>query len=125
MKRVVHFEFPADDPDRTIRFFEQAFGWTFEKWEGGTEDYWLVMTGDRSEMGIDGGFSRRSAGMAGVVNVIEVPDIDDAIAAVEAAGGKITQPKMDIPQVGTVAYFTDTEGNMWGMIQILEGAMEA
>lgn len=123
MGRVVHFEFPVDDPERTIEFFKHVFGWNFEKWGEAEQDYWLVMTGDRSTLGIDGGFSRRNMGMPGVVNIIQVPDIDQSIKDVEAAGGKITHPKMDIPQVGQVAYFTDTEGNAWGMIQFAKGAM--
>ena len=34
MSRVIHFELPADDPERAIAFYEQAFGWNFEKWTG-------------------------------------------------------------------------------------------
>ena len=124
MGRVVHFEFPVDDPDRAIKFFKDAFGWNIEKWGEGAMDYWLVGTGDRSQMGIDGGFSRRGQGMPGMVNIIQVDNIDQSIGAVEQAGGKITQPKMEIPKVGTVAYFTDTEGTNWGMIQYAEGAMQ-
>lgn len=124
MGRVVHFEFAVDDPDRTIEFFRRVFGWTIEKWGESGEDYWLVMTGDRSTMGIDGGFMRRMKGMSGLVNVIEVQDIDKSIADVEKAGGKLVHPKMDVPKVGTAAYFTDTEGNVWGMIQFAEGAMQ-
>lgn len=35
MPRVTHLELPADDPTRCIRFYERAFGWRFEKWDGG------------------------------------------------------------------------------------------
>ena len=28
--RVVHFEIPCDDPQRTMDFFKQVFGWKFE-----------------------------------------------------------------------------------------------
>ncbi len=27
MPRVVHFEIPADDPERAIEFYRQVFGW--------------------------------------------------------------------------------------------------
>ena len=56
--RVVHFELPADDPDRCARFYADAFGWTVQKW-GGPTDYWLVTTGEAPEVGIDGGIGRR------------------------------------------------------------------
>ena len=32
--RIGHFELPADDPARCIKFYEKAFGWRFEKWDG-------------------------------------------------------------------------------------------
>jgi uncharacterized protein len=35
--RIVHFELPADDPARCMRFYERAFGWRFDKWDGPTE----------------------------------------------------------------------------------------
>ena len=58
MPRVVHFELSADDPERAIKFYENAFGWKTEKWAG-PMDYWLIMTGPEDEPGIDGGLSKR------------------------------------------------------------------
>ena len=55
MMRIVHFELPADDPARCMAFYQRAFGWRFEKWDG-PMDYWMVKTGDGP--GIDGGLSR-------------------------------------------------------------------
>lgn len=46
MARIVHFEIPADDPERAIKFYEDVFGWEVQKWEG-PFDYWLVTTGLR------------------------------------------------------------------------------
>lgn len=54
MSRVVHFGIPADDPERSIKFYKTVFGWNFEKWDGPIE-YWLVMTGPEDQPGIDGG----------------------------------------------------------------------
>ncbi|MGZ7136310.1 MAG: VOC family protein, partial [Methanobacterium sp.] len=34
MPRVVHFEIPADDPERAIEFYKNVFGWKIDKWEG-------------------------------------------------------------------------------------------
>jgi len=40
------------------------------------------------------------------------PDLDVALSKVEAAGGKITMPKMKInDDIGYMAFFIDTEGN--------------
>ena len=44
MPRVVHFEISADDPERVVNFYKDAFGWNINKWEA-PMDYWLVQTG--------------------------------------------------------------------------------
>jgi predicted enzyme related to lactoylglutathione lyase len=31
---VVHFEIPADDPERAVRFYSELFGWEFQRWGG-------------------------------------------------------------------------------------------
>lgn len=119
--RVVHFELPADDPDRCASFYADVFGWKIEKW-GGPTDYWLVTTGDESEAGIDGGIGRRQSPEEQTTNTIDVADLDAAVAAVEAAGGAITNAKHPVQGVGWLAYATDTEGNPFGMMQRDESA---
>ena len=32
MQRPVHFDITAEDPDRAVSFYEQAFGWKFTHW---------------------------------------------------------------------------------------------
>ncbi len=58
MARVGHFEIHADDPQRAITFYQNAFQWQFNKWDG-PQDYWLIKTGDSDTPGIDGGLLRR------------------------------------------------------------------
>jgi hypothetical protein len=44
------------------------------------------------------------------------PDLADALSRVEKAGGKIIMPKTQIsPEIGYMAFFTDTEGNTVAM----------
>jgi predicted enzyme related to lactoylglutathione lyase len=119
--RVVHFELPADDPDRAAKFYADAFGWQVTKW-GGPTDYWLVTTGEEGEPGIDGGIGKRQDAGDQTTNTIDVPDLDAAVAAVEAAGGRITNPKHAVRGVGWLAYATDTEGNPFGIMQSDESA---
>lgn len=115
MPRVVHFEIPADDPAASQAFYEAAFGWGFYKWEG-PEPYWLITTGPEEEPGINGGMMQKNPGQP-VTFAIDVPDIDASIAAVQSAGGTIVVPKMPIPGVGWISYFTDPTGNVIGIHQ--------
>jgi len=116
MSRIVHFEVPADDPERLIRFYEEVFGWRIEKWDGPME-YWLVMTGPEDEPGIDGGLARRSEPDFGVEITVDVADLDQALAGVKSQGGEVIRPKSAVPGVGWMAYIKDTEGNVLGMME--------
>jgi uncharacterized protein len=120
MPRVVHFEFGADDPERLAAFFEKAFGWKVMKWDG-PMDYWLVQTGEAPEPGIDGAIARRGEG-PGQCHAVGVPDLDEYVGRVQAAGGTVTMPRHAIPGVGWFAVCVDTEGNTFGMMQPDESA---
>jgi predicted enzyme related to lactoylglutathione lyase len=121
MPRVVHFEIPADDPDKVAKFYTDVFGWQIQKVEGPME-YWLVYTGEEGSPGINGGIYRRSPEWGAYVNTLDVSSIDESIAAVVAAGGSIVTPKTAMTGLGWLAYFRDPEGNLFGMMQADETA---
>jgi predicted enzyme related to lactoylglutathione lyase len=100
---------------RAMNFYQKAFGWTFEKY--GNQEYWLAKTGEKDEPGIDGAIQPRRTKGTTVVNTITVKDIDESIKKIEKNGGKVVVPKMEIPTMGTLAYFVDSEGNMQGIMQ--------
>lgn len=113
--RVIHFEIPAEDPDRAVAFYRDAFGWAIEKWEGPV-DYWLAATGV-GEPGIDGAIMRRGGVAAAVVNTVNVDDIEAAMGRVRAAGGEVAGEIQEIPGVGQHVYCRDTEGHLLGLMQ--------
>lgn len=116
MQRVVHFELPADDPERIKHFYHSVFGWTIKKWDG-VEDYWLVTTGTKKSAGINGGIMRRQLFRQSAINTIDVASLEDAISKIKQAGGKVVVSKMTVPTVGYKAYCQDTEGNVFAIIQ--------
>jgi predicted enzyme related to lactoylglutathione lyase len=115
MPRVVHFEIITDDADRISKFYEKVFDWKVQKWDG-PMDYWFLITGDEKEPGIDGAFGMRQSPDDVTVNTIDVDDVDKYVKLVEENGGEIVRPKQVVPGVGYLAYFKDTEGNLWGMM---------
>ena len=115
MPRVVHFEFPADDPERATKFYKQVFGWQIDKWEG-PMDYWLITTGEEGEPGIDGAIQPRGEGQS-VINTIDVPTVDEYVQKIVDAGGTVVMPKMAVPGVGYMAYCADTEGTVIGLME--------
>ncbi|MBN1845061.1 MAG: VOC family protein [Sedimentisphaerales bacterium] len=116
MPRVIHFEFPVDDPERATTFYENVFGWKIDKWDG-PFDFWLVTTGAEGTPGIDGGFMRRQDAKQTTVNTVEVPSVDAYVEKIKASGGKVEVEKTAIPGVGWIAYGSDTEGNVFGLIE--------
>lgn len=121
MPRIIHFDIPADDPARAQKFYQDIFGWTFDKWNGPME-YWMAKTGDDKQPGINGGLGKRMPGQAGMTNTIDVPSVDEYAKKIESKGGKVIMPKMAILGVGYFAQCLDTEGNVFGIIQMDQNA---
>jgi uncharacterized protein YndB with AHSA1/START domain/predicted enzyme related to lactoylglutathione lyase len=115
MSKVVHFEIPADDPQRAIKFYKEVFGWKIEKWEG--MDYWLVTTGSDDEPGINGAIMPKDFGSM-VRDTISVDSYNEFAKKIEMEGGKMLTDKMEIPNMGYTGSFQDTEGNVFGIIEI-------
>ena len=121
MPRPVHFEIFAADPARAIAFYRAVFGWCFKQWD--ESPYWLITTGEEGP-GVNGGLlPRRGPDPApdgpvdGYVMTTGVPNIDETITAIENAGGTVAKPKNHTPGVGTLTYYRDTEGNLFGVLQ--------
>jgi predicted enzyme related to lactoylglutathione lyase len=121
MPKVVHFDLSADDPERAIDFYQSVFGWKIRKLDS-PDEYWHIKTGDDDEFGIDGGLVRRVNPSDTTVNIIHIPSVDEFAAKIEAAGGKIIEPKRLIPGAGYLVKCKDTEGNTFGILEIDESA---
>jgi predicted enzyme related to lactoylglutathione lyase len=113
--RVRHFEIPSKDPETNMKFFSEVFGWRFEQF--GKEPYWLAITGDDNSPGINGAIMKEVAPGQPLINTIGVENIDDMIKTIEKKGGKIHKAKQAIPSVGWLAFFSDPDGNMHGIMQ--------
>ena len=71
---------------------------------------------------IDGAFVERRGEIDGqaviaYVCTIEVADLAEVEQRVPAAGGQEVLARMAIPGVGSVAYFKDPEGNIFGALE--------
>lgn len=92
-EKINYVELPSRNLEATKRFFQGAFGWTFEDYG---PDY-AAFTGQ----GLDGGFFRSeqaaqtSRGSALVV--LYSQDLEQTLAKVEAAGGEVIQPIFSFP----------------------------
>jgi len=113
--KVMHFEIPCDNPEKTMNFFKEVFDWNFT--QSGTEQYWFANTGDENSRGINGAFVKKRDPKMSITNSIYVEDIDEAIKKIEQCGGEVVVPKKPIPTLGWLAFFTDPDGNVHGILQ--------
>jgi predicted enzyme related to lactoylglutathione lyase len=125
--RVVHFEIHAADPDRAERFYRRVFGWEIRRWDGAPVDYRLVTTGGDDQPGINGAIVERRGRLDGkavtaFVCTVEVDDLAAVEASVPEAGGEQVVDRQELENVGSFAYFKDTEGNIFGAMQTAQRA---
>ncbi len=123
---VVHFEIPADDPERAAKFYRELFGWDINRWEGaasGVSEYWMVKTvptdaaGQPTRPGVNGGLMRRMMPGQTPVNYVAVASVDESVGRAERLGAKVVVPKMPVPGMGWFAQLKDTEGNIFAVWQ--------
>jgi uncharacterized protein len=118
-----HISIHANDVERAKRFYEQVFGWTYRNW--GPPGFYLT---DDAGVGcaLQGrGEITEGAAMLGAETTMAVEDLAATSAAIEAAGGRITGGPYDIPTVGSLIWFEDTEGNRVGAMRYEQQAEPA
>lgn len=123
MRKVVHFEIPADDVDRAKEFYGSVFGWQLQTMSMGESDYTIATTTPVDEQtqrpteagGINGGMMQRAQHTPAPVITIDVEEIDQSLKEIESRGGSTVTPRTEIPGMGAFAYFKDPEGNVMGL----------
>jgi len=119
--RVVHFEIPFDDGERARAFYAEAFGWDVSPMP--EMDYTMVSSGPSGDSGptepgfINGGMAQRGESFTAPTVVVDVEDIDAALAKIEGLGGTTLLTRTPVGDMGFSAYFRDTEGNAIGLWQ--------
>ena len=118
----MHFEIPANDIEKLKRFYEEVFGWKITLSPGPIE-YWLIQTvpidsdGKLKRPGVNGGMYKKDVPESKPINYYSVESISDFLAKIEKLGGKVTQPKQEVPEIGWIAAAEDPEGNQFALFQ--------
>ena len=109
MARLNYVELPVLEVGAARAFYEAAFGWSLTAF-GPT--YASTMTGD-TDVGLQGDGAEATKAP---LPVIEVDDLEAALAAVEAAGGRVVRPIFAFPG-GRRFQFRDPAGNELAVMQ--------
>jgi uncharacterized protein len=107
-------EIQAKDIEASRKFYGELFGWTFQEFEA--MPGYVMYT---PPAGLPGALSALPESLANAQQTttpyILTADIDAELAALEARGLKITQPKTPVFDWGFVAMFEDGAGTTYGL----------
>jgi uncharacterized protein len=106
------------DLDATMAFYGGLFGWTFEvRTPEGVVPRYAYASLDGLVVGGAGSVPAGSTDAAGWTTYIRVDSADATVALVEAQGGQVIAPALDIGSSGRVAVCADPSGAVFGVWQ--------
>lgn len=113
------FEIPATDLDRAKKFYEALFAIEMPIMEMGdmkSATFPYEPGSGKAPGGIAQSPMHTPSAEGSVIYLNCNPSIDEVIGRVEANGGQVVMPKMQIsPEIGYMAFMIDTEGNKVGL----------
>jgi predicted enzyme related to lactoylglutathione lyase len=103
-------ELSSEDPPRTRKFLEVAFGWRFQERSMPQGRY---LSFELSGGGAGGIRPTRPTESPSTLSYLRVPDLAVALKAVEEAGGSIVLPRVDVPAMGSFFGSRFRVGRYW------------
>jgi predicted enzyme related to lactoylglutathione lyase len=112
---VAWFEVTSTDHERAQKFYGELFGWTIAV-DPDMGGYGIVDTGAGDEA-VGGGIGpSRTLGDTGVKIYLKVNDLEAYLTRAEQLGGKRVGEPIELSgNFGTIAIFTDPDGNPVGI----------
>jgi len=106
-----HIGIYIDDIDRAKNFYNELFGWEFNSY--GPSDFLQIKSGEELIGALQSRkYSPIKDKVIGFECTIAVENIEKTEASIVSSGGKVLLSKTEIPQVGWIIKFLDTEGNI-------------
>jgi len=111
-------ELMTRDPDAARGYYERVCGWVFDAMPMEHGDYLVAMAHGRPVAGI-----MDMSGLDGMDDVpphwftyLAVDDLDAALEATGAEGGRVMRDPFDVPDVGRIAIVSDSSGAAVGLM---------
>lgn len=113
----------TNDPDAAEKFYSEVFGWTFADQGEEYGGYRIISQGDAPVGGLMKNVDETGTPLdqpAAWTIYLNVPDIAKAVADIEASGGRIVMPPMEVPASGHMAVALAPSGAGFGLWQATE-----
>lgn len=114
LESLVQIEIPVRDPEASLRFYEEAFGWKQVPLE--LENYWVLTVGEASPFGVSLVLSHEVPGK-GPVLYFSTNEPAKVIERVRAAGGSVRFGPKTLPGYGVIYQVTAPDGNVYGLFK--------
>lgn len=112
---VIFWELASHYSDKSVDFFKKVFDWDFKYDKESTIHY---VSSDQRFSKFDGGiFTLRKAKLPFLTIYIKVEDIYAKVKEIEAAGGHIVDPVIEISPGILICLFNEPSGVTFAMIQ--------
>ena len=123
MKNIINwFEIYTSDFNRAKKFYSEVFKCSLTDLPMNSDRHsemkYATFPFDEKGAGASGALvkiDQVKPGSGGILVYFASEEITAELGRVEAAGGKIIRPKLDIGDFGFIALIEDTEGNMIGL----------
>ncbi len=111
---IVHIELSSADHQKDSQWYNEVFNWEVQEFPEANYSTW---SGPDDSVG--GGFNAISdENPVGTIMIyIHTDDLEATKAKIKVKGGKILLESYDIPDVGTMATFTDPTGNTLALLE--------
>ena len=111
---IVHVEIMGKDSAKLQNFYKQLFDWKISDPHPDMGNYAVF---DKETAGVGGGIGEDPDGKSRVTVYVSVPDLQKTLDHAVKMGGKIVMEPMEIPNVVTMAQFSDPNGNVIGLVK--------
>jgi predicted enzyme related to lactoylglutathione lyase len=108
----------TDDAEKSRKFYEQLFGWTFERTDRLGHPYFIARAGSVAVAGM-AQVERRRPGepIAQWISYLSVSNVDSVVGGLTAAGGRVLVAPTDI-QASRAAIVVDPQGAPLGLVRL-------
>ncbi|MFW2404559.1 MAG: VOC family protein [Gammaproteobacteria bacterium] len=125
--KIIWHDLLTDKPAESQRFYEELFGWEFERIGPNfgaiaSANYTLIRHNGRLIGGmIDEARLNTTEEISQWIALMSTADIDAAVAKLTQAGGKVFTPPTDLADRGRIAVVNDPQGAVFALLETRDG----
>jgi hypothetical protein len=118
--KFVWFEHVSSDAKKAQSFYGEVLGWKVKPFPMGSFTYEMIFAGETTDTML-GGYAPPKGQPAHWIAYVSVEDVDAAVKAATANGGKVVEPPQDVPGVGRRARIADPQGAELALLRSATG----